>query len=367
MSYYKFWEQEGSVKYSSRNIKINYLPQKVMFELTSRCNLSCWHCAKSTCKHTGHDASKEIIDYVNQKILPHAKYLRIGGIGIGEPLFSKNFNYFFSNFKKNNLEETHLVTNLSLLDDEKADIIVQNIDNLEISIEGTRHNYSRIRHFSWETILENIKVLEKYRKKNKTSTLKITLLVCTLLSNLESLIDLFDLRSMGVDRIVFREFTPCVKEKEIECLWQNPEKISNYIKTFNDRASETRVPIEINFIEKYDLTKRQVKKTKNIWNLKKCYFPWTCIAIDSMGTISSCCSPLGLAKLQTCKEELLDIWNNENFATLRRTVNSIQPWLSCLQCESRIGHLDEEEKPKFVYKHQHPNLFRKIAYIVKQT
>jgi hypothetical protein len=187
------------------------------------------------------------------------------------------------------------------------------------------------------------------------------------LNNLESLIDLFDLRSIGVDRIVFREFTPCVKEKEIECLWQNPEKTSNYIKLFTDRASETRVPIEINFIEKYDLTKHRGKKMKNIWSLKKCFFPWTCIAIDCMGNISSCCSPLGLAKLKTCKEELLDIWNNENFVALRRTVNCIQPRLSCLHCELRVRHLTEEEKPKFVYKHQYPNIFRKIVHLIKQT
>jgi MoaA/NifB/PqqE/SkfB family radical SAM enzyme len=327
--------------------------------------LSCWHCAKSTQSHKGHSASKEIIDYVNNKILPHAKYLRIGGIGIGEPLCSKNFTYFFSNFKKKNLKETHLVTNLTLLDDEKADIIVRNIDNLEISIEGTKDNYSKIRHFSWNTILDNIKMLQILRNKNSKSKLKITLLVCAMLSNIESLIDLFELRSLGIDRIVFREFIPCEKEKEIECLWQNPHKTYEYIKIFNDIAKETKVPIEINFAEKYDLSAGKSKKTKKIWKLKKCYFPWTCISIDCLGNISSCCFPMELAKLHTCEEELLGIWNNENFVVLRKTVNSIQPLSPCLQCEFRVAHLDEEEKPKFVNKHQNPNMFKKIAYCLR--
>jgi len=351
MTQYKFWEQEHSTRYSSRNAKVNYFPQKVMFELTSRCNLSCWHCDKSTTTYNGQDTSKEIIDYVHQKILVNSKYLRIGGMGIGEPLLSKNFDYFFSNFKRNNLQETHLVTNLTLLDDEKANIIVKEIDNLEISLEGTGEQYSRIRHFPWETILKNIRLLAKYREINKNSSLKITLLVCTLLNNLESLIGLFDLKNIGVDKIVFREFIPCIKDKDIECLWQKPKKIIDFIERCENKSKESGIPIEIDFKDKYDRAKQQNQRTKAILELEKCYFPWTCIAVDSLGNISGCCFPLELARLQTCKEELFDVWNNEQFSSLRKTVNSRQPWLSCLQCGLRTAHLTDEEKFNFIDKH----------------
>lgn len=196
----------------------------MIISLTSKCNLSCWHCYRSSNVCNGYDTPKWIIDYVNQKIIPYSKYLRIGGNDLGEPLLSKNFYYFFSTLKREKLKEVSLVTNLTLLDNKKAELTAKKVDKIEISIEGTAEEYSRIRNFKWENIIEKIKLLEQYRKKNKNSNLKITLLVCAMLNNLENLINIFDLKNIGVDRIVFREFKPCEKEKSIECLWQDCKK-----------------------------------------------------------------------------------------------------------------------------------------------
>jgi len=165
-----------------------------------------------------------------------------------------------------------------------------------------------------------------------------------MLNNLENLINIFDLKSIGVDQIIFREFKPCEKEKSTECLWQDCKKTFEYIKKFEERSKETNMPIEITFKEKYNLTKqRKNKKPKRILKVNKCFLPWTGIAVDSSGNVSCCCEPLRLAKLRNIDEDILDIWNNKNFATVRRTVNSKKPWIRCLDCEIKDIHLTGTE------------------------
>lgn len=112
------------------------------------------------------------------------------------------------------------------------------------------------------------------------------------------------------------------------------------------------MPIEITFKDKYNLTKQyNNKKTKGILKVNKCFLPWTGIAIDSLGNISCCCEPLRLAKLRNFDENILDIWNNKNFATLRRTVNSKKPWIRCLDCEVKGVYLTGTENiNRSVYK-----------------
>jgi len=331
---------EDKFNYSSKDTTLDNLPENVMISLTSKCNLSCWHCYKSFNERKGYDTPRWIIDYVNQKIIPYSKYLRIGGNDLGEPLLSKNFYYFFSTLKREKLKEVSLVTNLTLLNDKNAELIAKKVDKIEISIEGTAEKYSQIRNFNWEMIVEKIKLLEQYRKKNKNSNLKITLLVCTMLNNLENLINIFDLKSIGVDQIIFREFKPCEKEKSIECLWQDPKKTFKYIKKFEEKSKEINMPIEITFKEKYNLTKQhENKKPKRILKVNKCFLPWTTISIDSSGNVSCCCESLRLAKLKNFDENILNVWNNEKFSALRRTVNSKKPWIHCLDCEIKNIYL----------------------------
>ncbi|MDD5194876.1 MAG: radical SAM protein [Candidatus Omnitrophica bacterium] len=343
---FKLWEQRDNVKYSPRNVKLKDFPEKVMFSFTGQCNLSCWHCLRSGMVREMHDSPRELIDYVNRKILPFSRYLRIGGNDIGEPLMSKNFTYFFHTLPRGNLKEIHLITNFTLLDEEKAELIAKNVNNLEISVEGTGADYSKIRHFPWDKLLENFKLLEKYRSKYPQNKLQITLDVCVMLSNLDSLIGIFGLKSFGVNRIVFREFHTFVSEKETECLWQDPEKTTNFIKRMEEKSHETGMPIIIIFKDKYTSSIKHdaSSASKHIPDLIKCYFPWNCIAIDSLGNISCCCRDLYLAKIETYKENFFNIWNSRKFIGLRKTVNSKKPWFDCLGCELKMGHLSQEEK-----------------------
>ncbi|MDD5584321.1 MAG: SPASM domain-containing protein [Candidatus Omnitrophica bacterium] len=235
------------------------------------------------------------------------------------------------------IEEIALVTNLTLLDSKKAGIIADNVDVLEVSIEGIGEAYSRIRHFPWEKIVENIKLIVEHRKKNKSDKPFIVLPICTMRSNLENLTQVFALKDIGVDSIVFREYTAWTQEKDNECLWQDPQATFFYIKKFEEKATQAGMPININFREKYDFEKKDRGVIAPGKSLKNCYLPWTCIAIDRRGSISCCCRDLKLARIITGKEKLMDLWNTKKFRNLRKQVNRKKPYFGCLDCDLKMG------------------------------
>jgi len=340
-----------------KNTICNY-PEKVIFSLTSKCNLNCWHCFRSLKDSESHEAAKELIDYVNRKILPHSRYLRIGGNGTGEPLLSGNFKYFLKTLNRDDLKEVSLISNFTLLDEESAGLIIEKVDHVGISIEGTGENYSRIRGFSWEKLINNIKLLSHLRKEKKSRKPVIELMVCAMLSNLDNLMGVFDLKKIGIDSACFREFYPYEESKARECLREDPVKTMSYSIKFMKRSKEMNMPVFIAFYDKYlrlagghswannsvsefkkhcaeYLEKIRFKRSffSSSRNLGKCCFPWECISVLSDGRISCCCSDLGLGRIDTYKEDVQDIFNNRNFISLRESMNRGEYRPVCHGCE----------------------------------
>jgi len=111
-----------------------------------------------------------------------------------------------------------------------------------------------------------------------------------------------------------------------------PKKTLAYIKIFEKKSKEKRMPIAIDFKKKYE--RRIPRKTDNIKpGLNKCYFPWDYITIDNYGNVSGCCeNNLILDKITTYEEGLFDIWNNKNFIELRKTLNTPNQPKICSTC-----------------------------------
>lgn len=76
----------------------------------------------------------------------------------GEPLYDKKAMYFLENLKKvNSTAKIHMVTNLTMLDDKRLNLIKQFNDiNLIASIDGLRDTYKWIRGYDWEKIENNV-------------------------------------------------------------------------------------------------------------------------------------------------------------------------------------------------------------------
>ena len=328
-----FWNiGQGSIN-DLRDPKLIQVPQRLMFELHGGCNLLCWHCrGRSEVPLGGSDSSKELVDYVLHQVIPHIKYIRIGGNGIGENLLSKNFNYFLTNLDKSIVKKVHLVTNLTLLDEDKARLIVEKIDILEISMEGVGESYTKIRGYAWDKFLKNFELIAKAKRSNPRSDLKITISACTFLSNLGDLLGLFDLEGLEIGQINFLDFRSTEKSVDHECLRNDPAKTKKFIKIFEQRSRETKIPIWMEFKDKLSLLNR-IKRTLLPGSLKTCRFAWDCISISSEGYLSVCCMMFRLDLLKSFDQEILSILNRESFQAFRKKVNSKAPNAVCLSCK----------------------------------
>src|SRR5512134_3915978 len=74
-------------------------PIKLLLSLAGRCNLRCFHCLGSSeelvrsSQHPG-SASRELVDFVVDHVMPDVRAVRLGGIGLTEELTSETFDYF---------------------------------------------------------------------------------------------------------------------------------------------------------------------------------------------------------------------------------------------------------------------------------
>jgi len=331
-----FWIQYKYPGVGKEIVKRPY--EKVLFSLTSCCNLRCWHCVYHyQTEYPGVDASRELVDYVLTRILPKAKYLRIAGNERGEPLISKQFDHLMEGLKRLSLEEVSMITNLTVLNEKKADLILDTVDLLEISLEGMGDFYEKIRGVPWETFFNNLRLLHERNKTRAVFKTRFSLCVTVMLSNIDQVLEYFTLKDFGVRHINFREFVPHKEESKVECLWNDLEKVRGIVKKIEETSVRTGVTVFINFKEKYSgYESYQQRRDRSAKDLGKCYFPWACISVDSEGWISPCCIIQRLGRIEDFQKDIFEFSNTDKFRDIRRTVNTDQCWDVCRTCEIKI-------------------------------
>jgi len=327
-----FWNIGENSGNDIRNPKLTQVPQRLMFDLYGGCNLRCWHCPRAAAHLGGQDSCRELVDYVLYEVIPHVRYLRIGGNEFGENLLSKHFNYFLSNLDKTHLKEVRMVTNLTHLDEDKAKLIAEKLDIIDVSLEGTGESYTKIRGYAWEKFLKNFELLVKAKRSNSKSNLKIYLNTCAFLGNLEILLGLFDLKGLDISQINFLELHPRDNTVIHECLWKDPSKTNVYIKKFEQRSRETGIAVWMEFKDKYSIGNR-IKRALKLQPLRVCHYPWDCISITSEGNVSVCCMLFRIDKVKQYDRQILDILNSAPFQEFRAKVNSPTPNTECLTCQ----------------------------------
>lgn len=171
--------------------KINY----VILQVTQNCNLRCKYCIYSgnyqtrthTLKEMSWDVARQSLDY----LIAHSqneKILTVGFYG-GEPLLNiKLIKKCVSYFEKAAIGKEYqfvMTTNLTLLDDEIIEFLIEKKFVLTVSIDGPKnvHNKSRIfatkKEGSFDIIINNLKKIyskdtEYYMKNIQFSTVMTT-------------------------------------------------------------------------------------------------------------------------------------------------------------------------------------------------
>ena len=83
------------------------MPTFAWVGVTSRCNLDCGHCQRSTLKAQGLltpvDMPEEIFRKIDAQVFPHLKRVQFGGNNFGEPLLARNWDMYFDIVRKHGI------------------------------------------------------------------------------------------------------------------------------------------------------------------------------------------------------------------------------------------------------------------------
>jgi len=359
-------------------------PYWIWLESTTRCNLRCMTCSRSYSHMPGQDMSKKVFHRIRDEIFPALDYVELQGFG--EPMLSRNFDYFFQTAVDYEVK-TGLITNGTRLNKAYIEAFIEHDTKLAVSIDGaTERTYNHVRPGAdFSALIGNLKTYKALRSVNADSSSLLTVIFVAMRSNIEELPLMVDLcQSISADRLVVANFVYLnlmPDELRFEKLVYHQElademfgqaiirarycnlqlnlpnffgfpvskevnEVSDAEKSGGDvsenpadhsQEKESREELTVSFQKEAvnespavgHLSKRDDKKQKFYPN--SCPDPWTTAYVNIAGDILPCCAyhaPLG--NLQTSSFE--NIWNNFKYRDLRRRVNSRFPPIYCKEC-----------------------------------
>jgi len=193
-------------------------PKKLMFSLNGKCNLRCDHCARGVYDLLAQQSPVQLIDYVMEHVLPHVRCVRLGGTDQGEQLTSPHFNRFLRRVHELGSIRLEVISNLTLMDEERAELIALACNEFVFSLEGIGPAFERVRHFPWDKVERHLEMLVAARRRLAGSKLKIFPLVTCFYDNLDDLLAILDLVDKGVDCVQYRLFNPVTREQTSQSL-----------------------------------------------------------------------------------------------------------------------------------------------------
>lgn len=249
------------------------VPDHLVIEITSRCNLRCKHCYQGD-RESRQEMGKADI----YRILAEVHKIGINGIIFtgGEPFLRSDLLDILKFSKKIGIDRITVITNGTLITEDVAKALKDMSIHVVLSLDGSQLIHDRIRGTgSYE---HTLKGLETLRKKGVEVTLAFTILK-TNLTEYEHIINVarkFDVRSLrfGVPFILGSleknmEFAPC--EKEIRSFYAN---LKAYIK-------KRKIKIRIT---EFEIFRTQLSSGKRRKNCLKGYYYY----INSNGEVFPC-------------------------------------------------------------------------------
>jgi len=302
-------------------------PTTVMSEPTGNCNLKCKMCVRSA------------INYKKQGDIDFSKWISVmdnefpfwhfhGFIGIGEPLFHKDFAKMIEYLDNRGIWK-FVTTNGLLLTDSMIDaLITHNLNRMFISVDGaTKKTYEMIRNCAkFETLVSNVENLVNEVKRRK-SKMEIILQSVFLKENAHEVPEMVKLaHKLGVKEYRFQDI-----ELKFDTGWStaehslraNREYFEKHIKEALKVGKELGVDVKL-----YNTT--EPSKIR-----KCCIAPWNQVYIRWDGKITPCCTTL-IDKTffygNIFEEHFNDLWNNKKALTFRKMAISKNQPKQCINC-----------------------------------
>jgi MoaA/NifB/PqqE/SkfB family radical SAM enzyme len=322
--------------------------KRLWIEVTSRCNLACNSCEKSTGAGGPYkDMDLELFEKSMQLFAPTAHELSI--TGIGEPLFHKSSKKLFDIIEQYPHLQLDFVSNGELWNNYWIERLSKIKTNVAISIDGPTeesHQYnrgtrSRLKHIQW--------ILKEVQNRRETDPdFKLNFAINTLImkSNVHLLPDMIEFaHEYGIKQIVFIMMGDWEGQPEGWYHKENPyvlaKEYSAIYPIIQSKANEYGIKAILPPPSPSDaLEISQSNKPISASRYQFCSIPFDSVYIHWDGKISPCCAmrPYITGHVQLLdKSTLSQVLNSFKFKILQKEMLSKTYSDLCLFCDLNYG------------------------------
>ncbi len=287
---------------------MTFLPQQVILEVTSRCNLGCKGCAvhgpeRYTTRSLG-DMTEEIWKPAIDEIGSWKKKVNLTTHGGGEPLLHPNLDRILVHAKKYPDIEVGFLTNGMLLDQRWSEFIVErNLNWVAFSIDGVDPKTHRI-----------------VRKKSDLRQIE---------KNLLTLIGLKE--KSGVDK-------PSIMLNMVAY-----DEVADQAEAFLNKWLDRVNGITVSHFRNPPESRRWPNTPEN---RQPCYLLWNQMVISWDGKMALCCEDFNADHIlgNTGSKSLLEIWNGDGMDEIRKLHEKGDYHLHplCVDCDTWADYMRSE-------------------------
>jgi MoaA/NifB/PqqE/SkfB family radical SAM enzyme len=260
-------------------------PKSMLIELTNVCNHSCLFCANSKMSRKKGNIDETFLFRILKESFEQGT-TEVGFYATGEPFVSKNLAKYIARAKEIGYKYVYITTNGALATPERArEVIEAGVDSIKFSINaGTRETYKMIHgKDDFDIVIENLKKLADYRKKNNKSFKIFVSYIVTKYSDVEKKILEEEINDI-IDEIVFLNVGNAAGVMY---------EINQYLALENNKYKARKIP---------------------------CSLLFNSLHVTYEGYLTACCADfqnyLTVADLKLVS--LKEAWNGEKFTELRK-------------------------------------------------
>jgi radical SAM protein with 4Fe4S-binding SPASM domain len=323
-------------------------PQVIQFGVTNKCNIRCWFCGTRFIR--GKDRKElpiELYRKVAKDFFPFANQIKFNQDG--EFFLHPHFEEMLltaSRFPA----ETEVCTNGMLLDDEIARFLVEKkIHLLTISMDGaTPKTVESIRSgLDFNRVMANIQNINRWKLHHHSGLPVLSFHCAAMKRNLDELVLLIELaHKMEVDLVNIAHVVIYDWMDEYESPFYHKELCNRVMEEARRRAEE----LEITLVcpKPFSLQKEDCQNDGNVGEscssgVAICKIPWDHVILRPNGDVVPCCMMWEGEEVMGNLFEagLREIWNNERYRHLRKTVNRSPELAKCIACNSEKEEIEK--------------------------
>lgn len=311
---------------------MKYQPITCVWEVTMGCNMRCGHCGSSCAEPLPDElTTEEALNLCDQIAEMGLKWITISG---GEPLTRKDITLLIQRLSQKGVS-VNIITNGWLLDGSMAEKLKESgIATVAISIDGTREIHDKIRR------KEAFSHAESSFKILKLLGIKTGAVTTITNQNIHILRDLKEeLIRMGVNTWQVQLGLPMGNLKERPDWLLEPRRVGDIIDFCYETAKEGRIKIFpadcIGYYTKKEMEIKMISYETNMVSMwDGCNAGIRGFGILHNGDILGCTSIRDKSYIEgnIRQRSLLDIWEDENSFTWRRTIKKDQLEGECKTC-----------------------------------